>query len=113
MAKPEWGTKRHCASCGAIFYDFKKDPILCPKCGTEHHPEVLLKPRRQRPDGKAEEAEARKAAVPKPEAIIDDEAEAEDVEGKDFIEDASELGEDDDDVAEEIVGADEEDSEEP
>ena len=70
-------------------------------------------PRRQRPDGKAEEAEARKAAVPKPEAIIDDEAEAEDVEGKDFIEDASELGEDDDDVAEEIVGADEEDSEEP
>ena len=34
MAKPELGTKRLCASCGAKFYDLSKDPITCPKCGT-------------------------------------------------------------------------------
>ena len=33
MAKPELGTKRHCRSCGARFYDLNRDPILCPKCG--------------------------------------------------------------------------------
>ena len=35
MAKPELGTKRLCASCGAKFYDLSKDPIVCPKCDTE------------------------------------------------------------------------------
>ncbi|HWM81188.1 MAG TPA: TIGR02300 family protein [Pseudolabrys sp.] len=34
MAKPELGTKRLCASCGAKFYDLNKDPIVCPKCET-------------------------------------------------------------------------------
>jgi uncharacterized protein (TIGR02300 family) len=32
VAKPELGTKRLCASCGAKFYDLNKDPIICPKC---------------------------------------------------------------------------------
>ena len=34
MAKPELGSKRLCASCGAKFYDLNKTPITCPKCGT-------------------------------------------------------------------------------
>ena len=34
MAKPELGTKRLCANCGAKFYDLNKDPIHCPKCET-------------------------------------------------------------------------------
>ena len=34
MAKPELGTKRLCASCGAKFYDLSKTPITCPKCQT-------------------------------------------------------------------------------
>jgi uncharacterized protein (TIGR02300 family) len=33
VAKPELGTKRLCASCGAKFYDLNKDPIHCAKCG--------------------------------------------------------------------------------
>jgi uncharacterized protein (TIGR02300 family) len=33
VAKPELGTKRLCAGCGAKFYDLNKDPIHCPKCG--------------------------------------------------------------------------------
>src|SRR5215475_9192398 len=32
VAKPELGTKRLCANCGAKFYDLSKDPIVCPKC---------------------------------------------------------------------------------
>ena len=48
MAKPEWGIKRTCQSCGARFYDLMKSPIVCPKCGTEYDPEAVLKSRRAR-----------------------------------------------------------------
>jgi uncharacterized protein (TIGR02300 family) len=34
VAKPELGTKRLCAGCGAKYYDLNKDPIVCPKCST-------------------------------------------------------------------------------
>jgi uncharacterized protein (TIGR02300 family) len=34
MTKPELGTKRLCARCGARFYDLLHSPITCPKCGT-------------------------------------------------------------------------------
>lgn len=101
MAKPEWGTKRRCTSCGAAFYDFRKDPIICPRCEAVHQPEQILKPRRPRPDDKP--------VVPKPvpaEAAELEVAEG-DEEGEGFIEDASELGEDEDDVVE-VVEADEE-----
>ncbi|AEV35189.1 Conserved hypothetical protein FYDLN acid [Pseudovibrio sp. FO-BEG1] len=33
MARPELGTKRLCAACGAKYYDLNRDPIICPKCG--------------------------------------------------------------------------------
>jgi uncharacterized protein (TIGR02300 family) len=49
VAKPELGTKRLCASCGAKFYDLNHDPITCPKCGAVH--EVAPVPQRGgRPD---------------------------------------------------------------
>ena len=35
MAKTDWGTKRNCLSCSSKFYDFNKNPILCPSCGKE------------------------------------------------------------------------------
>ena len=47
MAKPELGTKRLCASCGAKFYDLNKDPIHCPKCGAVY--EVVVATRSVRP----------------------------------------------------------------
>ena len=34
MTKPELGTKRLCAHCGAKFYDLHHSPITCPKCDT-------------------------------------------------------------------------------
>jgi len=48
VAKPELGTKRLCASCGAKFYDLNKTPITCPKCGTVF--EVVPVTTRPRPD---------------------------------------------------------------
>ena len=47
MAKPELGTKRLCAGCGAKFYDLSKDPIVCPKCSTVF---VVTPSARPRPD---------------------------------------------------------------
>src|ERR1700730_6807201 len=32
VTKPELGTKRLCAHCGAKFYDLQHAPITCPKC---------------------------------------------------------------------------------
>lgn len=49
MAKPEWGIKRICPSCGARYYDMQKNPPICPSCGTTYDPEALLKSRRARP----------------------------------------------------------------
>jgi uncharacterized protein (TIGR02300 family) len=46
VAKPELGTKRLCASCGAKFYDLNKSPIICPKCQTVFE---VVQPR-SRPD---------------------------------------------------------------
>jgi uncharacterized protein (TIGR02300 family) len=44
VAKPELGTKRLCASCGAKFYDLNKDLIHCPKCGAVYEVVVATRP---------------------------------------------------------------------
>lgn len=31
--KAEWGTRRSCLKCQALFYDMRKSQIVCPKCG--------------------------------------------------------------------------------
>ena len=103
--KPEWGAKRTCQSCGAPFYDMRRSPIVCPKCGATFDPEVLTKARRSRPQP-VEEKEKKPAAKPpvapdlEAEEVPEEEAEFEEVEEEgadeeDVIEDASELGEDD------------------
>jgi uncharacterized protein (TIGR02300 family) len=51
VAKPELGTKRLCAGCGAKFYDLGKTPIVCPKCGTTY--EIPVVTTRGRPDAAA------------------------------------------------------------
>ena len=122
MAKPEWGTKRICPSCGTRYYDLLHDPVVCPKCSTPFDPEALLKARRARPpapiekelepvraeevDGEVETEEV-EAAEEEEEAdeVALEEAEEEDEE---LIEDASELGEDEDDMAEVIDNVEEE-----
>ena len=125
MANAEWGSKRTCQSCGARFYDLRRTPAECPKCGAKFEPIQILKSRRR----KASPAKAPPAMAP----AVDDEGKNED-EGKKIepgvlngaadaeeklaenagagdddidddkeeavIEDASELGEDEDDVSE-------------
>lgn len=112
MAKPEWGIKRTCLSCGARFYDLRKTPIECPSCHATFDPESFVKTRRGRPTAADVEAKARKAA---PAAAAVESEELPEIEGEDIeeigeeeeeeeavLEDASDLGEDDDDMAEVI-----------
>src|SRR5689334_22049835 len=56
VAKPELGTKRLCAHCGAKFYDLNKAPPVCPTCGTVL--EVAPVVTRPRPDQAARAAAA-------------------------------------------------------
>lgn len=106
MSKPEWGTKRTCQSCGAHFYDLRKDNIVCPKCGAAYDPEAVLKSRRGRV---VEKLTPVKPVVPEV-AEVEEEAEAEPIAGEEeeVIEDTSELGEDDEDVSEVIEGVEDE-----
>ncbi len=122
MAKPEWGLKRFCQNCGARFYDMRRDPPTCPKCGTPFTPRAVVRPRRNAPA-------AAVSKVPSPATVkddlapgvevpgfeddavedgadegFDDDADIEplkaDAEEDALLEDASELGEDDDDMSE-------------
>ncbi len=98
MVKPEWGTKRACLSCGARFYDLRKEPIICPKCETKFEP-VVAKPRRGRVAAVKAPAPV-KAAAPVA-AATDDEAALltnDDEElADDGVEDATVLVDDDED----------------
>ncbi len=102
MSKPEWGTKRTCQSCGAHFYDLRKDTIVCPKCGATYDPEAVLKSRRGRV---AEKLTPVKPVEPEV-AEVEEETEAEPIGGEEeeVIEDTSELGEDEEDMSEVIEG---------
>ena len=123
VAKPEWGTKRICPSCGTRYYDLLREPVICPKCSTPYDPEAFLKSRRSRPAAPVEreiepveveeeldaDLEAEEADVAdeeeEEEAVPLEEAEEEDEE---LLEDASDLGEDEDDMAEVIENVEEE-----
>ena len=153
MSKPEWGTKRICPNCGARYYDMRRDPVTCPKCGAPFDAESLVKSRKRAVAPAAveevapleEELEADLAAEPgeDSEAVTEipvggeeaggaEEEEAEpaaagqgkgrskagdkggekkegEEEDEEVLEDASELGEDEDDMAEVIENVDEED----
>ncbi len=119
MAKPEWGTKRNCHNCGVRFYDLRRDPAVCPACGTVAElgrqtrtrrggvkPDLVVLPEVE--DEKIEIEDGEEDIVEVDETVEDDadvsELEAEDEE---LIEDTSELGEDDDDIGEVIEHIDE------
>ncbi len=122
MAKPEWGSKRICPSCGTRYYDLNRDPILCPKCGVAYDPEAFLRSRRTRPAAPSEkelepvaaeeiagdlEAEEGEAAAEGEETVpLEEEEEQE--EGEEILEDATDLGEDDEDMAEVIENVEDE-----
>ena len=122
MVKANWGTKRICPSCSARYYDLMKPlgEIACPKCGTQYDPEAFLKTRRARvaavPEKEAEPIVAEEVEVEAVEEaeIVEGEEPAVAAEGdseeeeEELIEDASELGEDEDDMAEVIENVEDE-----
>ncbi len=113
-AKLEWGAKRTCLSCGARFYDMRRDPITCPKCSTVFDPEAVFRPRRARSTEspvankappKKKETVSKAAVVAEDEEDLtagelleDDSVAGEGDEDDDLIEDTSDLGEDEDDL---------------
>tara|TARA_B100001248_G_C27019468_1_gene291304 strand:- start:40 stop:459 length:420 start_codon:yes stop_codon:yes gene_type:complete len=73
MSNPEWGIKRACPSCGIKYYDFKKNPIICPKCEFEFDPDLLLKSRKGRSIvSKTEEVEVSKVSNQEEETLEED-----------------------------------------
>lgn len=103
MAKPEWGFKRTCLSCGAKFYDMKKDPIVCPSCEAVFDPEAATKLKRGRQqiaDEKAKKEAEKKAAAKVDDVDADLEDDLADDDDDGVLEDTSDL--DDDDVP--VVG---------
>jgi len=134
VAKPELGTKRLCASCGAKFYDLNKTPPVCPVCGTIF--EVVVTRPRPDPTARAAAARVQEAEAPEPQeaelisledadaeaqgkkpAVVADVDTADDVDTGEDIEDGDEepfieeQEEEDTDVSE-IIGGDIEDEEE-
>jgi uncharacterized protein (TIGR02300 family) len=114
MHKPKLGTKRSCQACEAHFYDLNHRPVLCPKCNAEF---IFDAPGKIRKPRKASTAVEKKPAVKKLlkteneevnaalEATSGAEETTEVIDGDDpkeerLIEDTSELGEDEDDMAE-------------
>jgi uncharacterized protein (TIGR02300 family) len=121
LAKPEWGTKRICPNCGTRYYDLLREQVICPKCSTPYDPEAFLKARRARPatpverelapvgddtDADIDADEIETAEDEEEEAVPL--AEGDEEEDEEMIEDASELGEDEDDMAEVIDNVEEE-----
>jgi uncharacterized protein (TIGR02300 family) len=95
MTKPELGTKRLCAECGARYYDLNTIPIACPKCGTRFKVvETKTSPHSSQP-----------AAARQP-TVAPQKSELTSPEPKDTL--IEELDEDDADVSELIAGKDDE-----
>jgi uncharacterized protein (TIGR02300 family) len=104
VAKPELGTKRLCASCGAKFYDLSKTPITCPKCQTVM--EIAPVTSRPRPEPARAAAPVKEVAV-EPEtqdaefvSLEDADAEAS---GKKVAGDADAAGDDDIEIDDEPI----------
>ncbi len=122
MAKLAWGTKLTCPSCGARFYDLRRPSVACPKCESPYSDKINVKPKRTRVPAEAAKQVEQAVVIAAAAAEANKESRAStgvenkafddkglegigDVEGvetgkaEELIEDPSELGEDDDDVA--------------
>lgn len=97
------GTKRACPHCATKFYDFNKDEISCPKCKASLDIKELAKT-------PVLPVEAKKPKVEK--TVGDDPLVAEETpaaEGPEAIESLDELGDDEEEVVEDLDVEEEED----
>ena len=89
LPDPELGAKQICPACSTKFYDLRRRPAACPKCGAEFDPEEALRSRRIRartisPDDEIEEEkppvaadnedgfEAEPETAPELDAVVDE-----------------------------------------
>ena len=103
MAHAILGRKQRCTSCGIKFYDLNKTPAVCPACGTEFDPEVLLKSRKGRAAAKVDEVK-----TPSKEEDVGDDALVEKSDDDEFENDDEVLSSDNDLMA---ISADHDDEE--
>ena len=111
MVKASLGNKLSCQGCGAKFYDLKKKKPVCPACETAYVP---AKPKARRaapepakpapPKAEPEAANSGDAAAEINDAVIETDDDAESENG--LMEDTSDIGNDDNDVAGVIDNAD-------
>lgn len=107
MVKLEWGTKRTCTSCASRFYDLQRSPIHCPKCGTVY--EVQTTSRRGR---RTAVDDAKIIPFVGEEVLLDADLDIgvdveRDLDDDTLIEDADDLGEDLDEMADVLTDDDE------
>jgi hypothetical protein len=110
VIKLEWGTKRACQSCSARFYDMRRSPIVCPKCGETFEIQTTGRRSRSRTPilddviTKPLEDDILITDLDLPADLDEDLGEEDD---DTLIEDTSDLGEDLDDMADVIDTVDE------
>lgn len=122
MAKRELGAKHVCPECYTRFYDFERQPPLCPKCGAapsipatappepkeEGPPPETAEPRRDLAEDQPKQMDADDVPALTVADLTDGDDDGDEVlkpvqggEADDgVIEDASDLGEDEDDMSE-------------
>ena len=113
MTKHDLGLKHLCTNCGAKFYDLTRRPPTCPKCETVVEP--IERPRTTRAAARAKPKPAKlkpvaddeTKALPEAGDAADADASDDDDAGEKAIEDVSELGEDEADMAGVVSGDDE------
>ena len=113
MSKPEWGIKRVCPSCSIKYYDFNKNPIICPKCEFEFDPDLLLKSRKGRSIATKTEDNVVSSDSKKEEETLEDDINSIENNG-DILEIDDETDVQDDDIEnniEEKIGTDDDDIE--
>lgn len=99
---PDLGTKRTCISCNAHFYDMNKKTVVCPKCHTEQAAEAFVKQKAAHYKASAKEAQEEDeiASLLMDAEGFDTADSAKADQDMDVLEDASDLGSDDHDIAE-------------
>jgi len=104
MAKPEWGIKRKCLACGASFYDMRKKEFVCPKCGVQYDAQSLDAAKIEAALKNVRNVEALEKEMDEEDIVasVIGDADFQDTDDSsvDLLEDASELGDDNHDMAE-------------
>ncbi len=110
MKKENRGMKHRCTQCSALFYDLGRSPIVCPKCGVAVQVQIQAKGRKAR--GLEEEKEELGSKSTIDESLLDEDGPSEALGDDDLLEDASELGDEKDEVNEVIEDAEPSDGDE-